>query len=291
MQHYAFDLLGALVFAKSAEKQKDYLCPECQGIVRLRGGLHRQDHFYHLELSPDCRQNGKSAEHLNIQLYFLNMLPEGECFLEYRFPTIRRIADVVWLPNNLIFEIQCSPISAEEVLERNRDYLELGFQVIWIFHDQRFNQTRVSGAEAVLYELPHYFTNIDAEGEGMIYDQFALVRKGWRSSRLSELPVDLSRMNRASECSFASCLDIVACRLRKFSFYFSGDLVDLAINGPFHGDMYRYLEAAMQAEKTIKEKINVKQETRLEKLGRLFSYYILRPYRLLLQFLLERACK
>jgi competence protein CoiA len=291
MQHYAFDSLGKLIFAKSAERQKDYFCPECQGVVRLRGGLHRQDHFYHLELTPGCRQNGKSAEHLNIQLYFLNVLPEGECFLEYRFPTIRRIADVVWLPNKLIFEIQCSPISAEEILERNRDYLGVGFQVIWIFHDQRFNQTRVSGAEAVLYELPHYFTNIDAEGKGMIYDQFALTMKGWRYSRLPALPLDLSRINRGMEHSFASCLNVVERRLKKFSFYFSGDLVDLAINGPFHADMYGYLEAAMHAEKTIKERLNVKQETRLGKLERLFSYYMLRPYRLLLQLLLERACK
>ncbi|MBA3285957.1 MAG: hypothetical protein H0U27_12990, partial [Nitrosopumilus sp.] len=128
MQLYAFDIESKLISAKNALRQIDYFCPECKGYLRLRGGLHRQDHFYHSDFTPTCRQSVKSAEHLHTQLYILSQLPEKKCFMERRFPEINRIADICWESKKIIFEIQCSPISVEEIQERNRDYQSAGFE-------------------------------------------------------------------------------------------------------------------------------------------------------------------
>ena len=47
MQLHALDK-EQLVLAQNAEKHKNYQCPECLNKVRVRGGPHRQIHFYHL---------------------------------------------------------------------------------------------------------------------------------------------------------------------------------------------------------------------------------------------------
>lgn len=125
MQLYAFDVNNRLVFSSHAHKQKNYICPECKGIVRLRGGLQRQNHFFHQEAVRTCRQSGKSVQHLAVQYFFLDRLPEGECALEHSFPEIGRIGDVVWFQEKIVFEIQCSFITAAEVQARNSDYASL----------------------------------------------------------------------------------------------------------------------------------------------------------------------
>lgn len=90
MQLYAVDSQGALVHARRSLKSTNYSCLECGQIVRLRGGPHRQRHFYHLDPTPLCRQHQKGAIHLHLQAHFLQHLPEADCRLEYRFPMINR---------------------------------------------------------------------------------------------------------------------------------------------------------------------------------------------------------
>jgi len=59
MQLFAANEKGLPVFANHAVKQKNYFCFECQSIVRLRAGQHRQKHFYHIQLTSHCHQQGK----------------------------------------------------------------------------------------------------------------------------------------------------------------------------------------------------------------------------------------
>jgi len=180
MQIYALDDKKALIIAHVAQKQSDYLCPECGGKVRVRKGKHRTPHFFHLSHNKHCLQSGKSAVHLAVQNHLLDVLPAGEVVLECRFGKINRIADVVWMPRRLVFEVQCSSITAEEVQARNRDYAREGFQVAWILHDQRFNRWRVTAAEECLQQDPVLFTNMDARGRGKIYAQRSVMREGVR---------------------------------------------------------------------------------------------------------------
>jgi competence protein CoiA len=249
MQLFALDIFGHPISAREATGHIDYRCLECDSTVRKRSGPHRQPHFFHLRESPSCFLSGKGMVHLQIQWRLFELFPRGECELEYRFPSLGRIADVVWLPQRLIFEVQCSSISREELAARNRDYASLGFQVVWILHDSRYNQRLLSSAEQELKEKVHYFSNIDQEGNGLIYDQFDVKKRNRRTVKLGKLPIDLS-------CPKTS---------PQRPLYFAGDLHDLKKDSPY------ILEA--------------------KKFQTPFWKILLRPYQILLQIVLEWACK
>lgn len=226
---FASDDSGQLIAARLAKKQTDYSCLECRGPVRLRKGKHRQPHFFHLSHNRLCRQSGKSQIHLCIQQHLQEILPHDEVILECRFPKISRIADVVWLRRRLVFEVQCSPISQEEVLARNRDYKSEGFQVVWILHERRFNQWRMTAAEEALQKSPCYFTNFTAAGKGIIYDQASKVHGG-RRRRLSPcLKVDLSVPQAVLKRK--TPYPLVNQRLDSWPVSFQGDLLDVWKSG------------------------------------------------------------
>lgn len=178
MQFYALEG-NHPILASLAQKQKDYCCPECYQIVRVRSGPHRKIHFYHTKTQRLCRQHKKSLTHLNIQWLLYSLLPSGEVFLEYRFPQIGRIADVYWKKEGIVFEVQCSPISQQEAAERCRDYESLGLIPVWLLHDRRFNRRFCSAAELFLRKRLCYFTN----GKGFFYDQIETLQKGRRVFR------------------------------------------------------------------------------------------------------------
>lgn len=285
MQIYAFDENQHLVKADSAQKQRNYLCIECQGNVRLRGGIHRQNHFYHLNPNQSCRLSGKSMAHLQVQGFLQRLLPPGDCCLEVRFPQINRIADAVWASQKLIFEIQCSGITAQEVMQRNKDYQSLGYQVIWILHDSFYNQRRVTAAELFLRDSPFYFTDMDADGRGKIYDQFDVVYKGLRRHCQRPLLVDLSQPKKPSKNTKKALFampKLVHQRFERWPLFFKGDLIDSSESLDFGEDL--------QAEK---EWLEVKAQVgKTSHLARKIVYnVIVRPYNLLFQMLLERLCR
>ena len=107
--------------------------------------------------------------HKVIQKTLADFLPGS--IIEYPFPSIRRIADVVFFPKKIIFEVQCSPISVEAVQKRNRDYSSLGFTVIWILHDRIYNQKIATPAELYLRQTLSYYTSMTPFGHGFFYDQ------------------------------------------------------------------------------------------------------------------------
>jgi len=286
MQLCALDDNGKLVFAAHAHKQQDYSCPECSGRVRLRGGFHRQDHFFHLEKTSHCRQNGKGMVHLQVQHYLLMHLPEGQSQLEHHFTGINRIADVAWTPHKIVFEIQCSPISAEEVLNRNTDYGGLGWQVVWILHDTRFNKWRLSAAEEALSRSPHFFTNINSEGEGLIYDQYAYVYKGVRKHRMESLPIEITNYRTIPAGQWQPLeVGVVMRRIKFWQMSFKGDLVDLMLRG----EKKDYLKVIQEIE--LKEASEKKSSGGFNPLKDLLYKMLIRPYKLLFQMILEKACR
>lgn len=286
MQLYALDSQGELTSARQALKQTDYQCLECQQMVRLRGGPQRQSHFYHREPTPFCRQHQKGPVHLQLQSYFFQQLPWGDCQLECPFPSIGRIADVAWLSQKMIFEIQCSPISAEEVLARNRDYQLLGWQVIWILHDKRYNQTRLSAAELALRSSPHYFTNMDQLGSGMIYDQFDICDKGLRLGRLSPLPIEIREkesLNALQKHIFP--LTVLQQRRSAWTHSFTGDLISSFVTNP-HAD---YWQQAIKMEQLFYASHAPFKWRHIP--VKIWQWGIATPYQLFFRFLLERICR
>jgi competence protein CoiA len=179
MQIYALNSQGALISSSEAQKEFTYLCPECKNPLRLRGGDLRRLHFYHPDFTHLCRQNGKSETHLALQMHIQQLLLE-DCLLERPFNEIGRIADCFWISKKQVIEIQCSMITGAEIAKRTKDYESLGLRVLWILHERTFNKKRVTQAEAFLRSYPHFFTNFNERGQGVIYRQKSQERGGFR---------------------------------------------------------------------------------------------------------------
>lgn len=293
MQLYAFDSNVGVIHAAHASKQKNYECIECKRTIRLRGGLHRQSHFYHLQPNQACRLNGKSMKHLMLQHHLKFFLPGGEVFLEHQFPAINRIADVVWVPQKIVFEIQCSSISAEELINRNSDYASLGYQVVWVLHECEYNQQRLTAAENALRFWPHYFSDMNSIGEGEIYDQLAFTAKGMRSKRFKRLSVDLSMIRRNLTPDLQ--LDFPKLILERFTHwpvYFGGDSIDYCMENFNHLRGSEYLNTIFTHEaEWFQDKEDLFSMSLYDFAGVIYKRWMVHPYQAILRVLLERASR
>lgn len=154
---------------------------------------HRSQGKSHFPL-PATR--AKSALHRNLQESLHKRLG---CFVEHRFPSIGRIADLYSEEKRLVIEIQTSPITADELLARTRDYRGLGLHIIWIFSDRRFNRYQLTPVEAALEKIPHYFT----DGR-LFYDQVYEECSGRRRRRSKKLPLNPAKVRiKEGRVSFA----------------------------------------------------------------------------------------
>lgn len=277
MHLFAWDETNQLVETATASKQKIYFCRECRSPVKLRGGFLRQRHFYHLHNNRACRQSGKSMAHLQVQLY-LKKLRE-DAVVEKHFSSINRIADVVWEKDKLIFEIQCSPILSREVAARNSDYSMLGYTVIWILHEQTFNQRQWTAAEYFLQDFTHYYTNIDEEGAGCIYDRWDLIKKRIRYSVWNHRPVNLAHFTEWKPLWAEGIYpDWMKTRLKGWKFSFSGDFLDY-ISQLSEGERRTFLD-------TQKGSVSFFKPVSISFVRKIF-YFISLPYRLYLKLLIE----
>jgi len=290
MQLFALDQNKKLVPAGYASRQYDYQCLECEAIVRVRAGAHRRVHFYHLKNATGCSLHQKSMEHIQVQSFLFEILPPRDCTLEQPFPEVKRIADVAWFSQKLVFEIQCSPISALEVQSRNEDYQKCGYQVVWILHEQTFNQRRLSAAEQFLGDSPHYFTNMNEDGEGMIYDYYALIEANRRTHRLAHFAVQLNQPYRYPEVS-PKVIPIkeMAKRVQSWNFYFSGDLFDLFSKKEDFAKHEAYFAEIYRMEQQAFSKIPKPQP--VSNFYNFIDRFLIRPYLLLLQIFIEKHCR
>lgn len=294
MQITSLDKNLQLTFASRAHRHLDYYCIECGGIVRLRGGAHRQKHFFHLAPSKHCRQSGKGMTHLRIQEHLFSLFGPDNCEMEVRFPAISRIADLVWWKERLVFEIQYSPIKATEIKERNRDYASEGYQVIWILHDKNFNQYRFSAAEHFLRNTPFYFTNIDINGQGIIYDQFDIFHNGlrlYRSKALAFTPNITKKIVYDTE----NCLLplFVKNRLKHWPVHFSGDILSIFLESEKKVFNKTLSEGIQNSEDLFEEKYRPPPAriTPFIFMRLLYERALKRPFIILFRLLLERACR
>ena len=286
MQLCALGANGDLVGAIRAERHIDYCCLECGKVVRLRKGFHRQPHFYHVQPNNSCAQSGKGLVHLSVQKALLDLLPEGQAAMEHRFTSIGRIADIVWYPQQIVFEIQCASITAEEVMARNMTYATLGYDVVWILHTNRYNKTRMTSAEDILKNHAHYYTDIDTEGEGTIYDQFAVCLGGKRIWRFPRAAIDVTRPYRPQVAEGSMRF------LKRYSKWSRGFVNDTlhryqeGVNDEFHQQLHICLQRLQREEVVITPDMPLS-----ELLERLFRRWILYPYQVLFRHLLEKASR
>ena len=135
----AYDETGALICLVDSPtvRGKSFSCPACQGQVILKRGTRYRPHFAHKRLK-DCTwyQENESAEHLNLKASLYQSLSLTEdVHIEYLFADIKQIADLL-VNQQLILEVQCSPLSHDRLRERTQSYLKVGFQVRWLLGEK-----------------------------------------------------------------------------------------------------------------------------------------------------------
>jgi len=295
MQLCALNSIDELIFIHQATKHGNYRCLECDQPLGVRRGNLRQPHYYHTQPNLICRQSGKGIPHLLLQHHLRNLLPEGDSKLECRFESIGRIADVVWESRKLVYEIQYSPITVEEVQARNNDYASVGYQVIWVLHDGRYNQHRLSAVEHFLSQSPHYFTNMNEKGEGFIYDQLSITLQGIRKYKFPSIAIDLSSPQKL-HCSEVEELlhelpQIIGKRAQQWTIAFEGDYICHSLNTirdegkSVPETIIKSIEQLQQYEESLSTKALA------DYLKSFVMQWIVVPYQSILRLILERACK
>ncbi len=137
---------------KQFEQLKDWsqrnllCCPNCRGIVHVRGGPEKQIQIHFAHQKGECawsteqesirHSRGKKvlADWLHLQF------PQAEISLEKRLPAPNRIADVfVTFPDQRqwAIEFQCAHLRMDEWRLRHTAYLRAGIQDIWIIGSNR----------------------------------------------------------------------------------------------------------------------------------------------------------
>ncbi len=261
---YAIQLISMALFAKDNDETisawdalpgKLYECLECQTPLRLRRSYLKFPHFYHLSTPFFCRLYSKSEKHLLIQYEIRKEIPQ--VFIEKAFPTIQRIADVVWEEKKIIFEIQCSFITEEEAKSRVKEYGSLGYVVVWILDDQRFNRKAVSAAEVWMRTQSSYFI----DKHFVFYDQLETIQDQKRIQRGGKMPIELSPLPIPAHAPKQ-----LQNRIHN-KYYFKNDVLDLALQS--------------QITFLPKPKVRIKE---------FFNRYFKRPYSSFLDYLLKIDC-
>lgn len=216
-----------LVFAADAHPEKAYKCLECSLPLQLRRAPGRVPHFYHRKTSPACRLYSKSEEHLLLQVQLQKLIPDA--ILERPFRQIRRIADLAWEKEKIIFEIQCSKISVEEATQRIEEYGSLGYEVIWILDDRKYNQWALRPVEPLLRKTQAFFATFRRHTSSLFYDQFEICTETRRLKKSRPLPIALSHPSPLPLLDFPSSWPSQVQQRTQRRHYFPGDLVDLAL--------------------------------------------------------------
>lgn len=221
MALYAFDREEEFISAREAKPRQTYWCIGCSMPVRKRRGKYGFYHFYHLLKSPQCRLFTYKQDHFLAQIQIQKFFPENVIQIEKPFIQINRVADACFEEKKIVFEIQCSPISESEAKQRIFDYRSLGYEVIWLLDDKRYNKRILKPAEKFLRNYLTYFVSIQRGLTSEIYDQFEIFLDNKRVKKGKRLKIDLKKIYKHSEEGFGSFVipsQIRRLNCRKFSF-------------------------------------------------------------------------
>src|SRR5262249_49540226 len=143
-----------------------------------------------------------------------------------------------------------------------------------------------SAAEIFLEEYPHYFTNMNAEGKGIFYDQYQIIHEGIRQVAMDSLPVKLTCRKELNPRNLdkLNMPKIILQRLRWGTSYFEDDLLDLA----FKNEMNNYIRKALLYETAFN--LKQKKESPSPFIKGIFWRFIIRPYIVFFKIVLEKCC-
>jgi len=204
--------------------------------------------------------------------------------MERPFPEINRVADLCWQDRKIVFEIQCSPMSEVEAKGRIKDYASIGFSVIWLLDDKRYNRKSLRPSEEFLRKNGAYYICIEQGLQSKCYDQFEVFSLGKRVARGPKMYIDPQDLRLKPDMQFNQ--DTFPRQIREISspHYFCGDRVDKALraqNNPHTAcNLLKWLSLEIQLGKNSQKKHRIKI---------ILDKYLIEPYLALLMRLLKQA--
>jgi hypothetical protein len=150
-------------------RERQLYCPNCRGIVHLRGGAEKrtQLHFAHQKGECAWSTEAESVRHARGKVVIADWLrgqfPRATITLEERLPEPNRIADIFVIHEDdrrWAVEFQCAPLDVEEWRHRHQAYRSAGILDIWIIGNNRrekqeaFIEAILAGAREVLFLDP-----------------------------------------------------------------------------------------------------------------------------------------
>jgi Competence protein CoiA-like family len=150
--------------------QRDMLyCPNCRGVVHVRGGPEKrtQIHFAHQKGECSWGTESETIRHLRGKIVLAEWLqkqfPQATISLEKRLPEPNRIADIFVTyaggPQWAI-EFQCAPLDVAEWQTRHAAYLKANIRDTWIIGSNRrekketFIEAVIASASEVMFIDP-----------------------------------------------------------------------------------------------------------------------------------------
>jgi hypothetical protein len=131
---------------RQLSKDRQLFCPNCRGIVHIRGGAEKrtQLHFAHQKGECAWSTEAESVRHARGKLVLAQWLrdqfPYATVSLEERLPEPNRIADIFVLhadKRRWAVEFQCAPLDIAEWTIRHTAYRQAGILDIWIIGTNR----------------------------------------------------------------------------------------------------------------------------------------------------------
>ena len=150
-------------------RERRLYCPNCRGIVHVRGGPEKrtQLHFAHQKGECAWSTEAESVRHASGKMVLASWIreqfPDAAVTLEERLPEPNRIADIFVKHSDgrrWAIEFQCAPLDMEEWHHRHMAYRNAGMYDIWIVGDNRrekqeaFIEAVVGAARAILFLDP-----------------------------------------------------------------------------------------------------------------------------------------
>ncbi len=150
----------ALELLQQWSHERMLFCPNCRGVVHVRGGPEKrtQLHFAHQKGECAWSTESESVRHARGKVVLAHWLheqfPEATVTLEERLPEPNRIADVFLVHadgQRWAIEFQCAPLEIGEWWHRHGAYRKAGIIDVWIVGANR-REKQEAFIEAILAE-------------------------------------------------------------------------------------------------------------------------------------------
>ena len=129
---------GDRVIARDAIKKSKFFCPSCHEELILKKGDIKIHHFAH-KAESICLYAGESLDHLStkLQIYDALLKHPKVVYPELEKPLGIVRADVAFIlqdqtVDEIVIEIQNSPIEISEIDKRNTEYARLNKPILWL---------------------------------------------------------------------------------------------------------------------------------------------------------------